>query len=52
MDMIKNTQSTDHGYEAPSCRLYISQMQRGFCVSATAIPPVEEEDAGIEGWDN
>ena len=50
--MIKNMQSTDHSYEAPSCRVYISQMQCGLCVSIGAIPPVEEEDAGIEGWGN
>ena len=40
------------GYEAPACRVYETQMQRGLCISAQAIPPVEEEDAGIDGWGN
>ena len=50
MNMIKNMQSTDHSYEAPSCRVYYPQMQCVLCVSAGALPPVVEEDAGIGEW--
>ena len=52
MRQMKQINDLRQGYEVPACRVYEAQMQRGLCVSAQAIPPVEEEDAGIDGWGN
>ena len=52
MMVMRQTEYFEREYVTPSCRVYFSQMQKGLCVSAGAIPPVEEEDAGIDGWGN
>ena len=52
MIMIKNTPSTDQNYMSPSCRVHPLAVRYGLCVSPNALPPVEEEDAGIDGWGN
>ena len=49
--MNKNNESTEHVYVTPLCEVFTVEVGGGLCLSRRGeLPPVEEEDAGIDEW--
>lgn len=49
MKMTFITECKGRIYHSPTLRFMPLQLQKGFCVSG-GLSPVDEEDAGIDGW--
>ncbi len=50
--MIKKQTTTPREYTAPRVRVSQYEVSFGLCLSAQDLYPVEEEDAGIELWED
>ena len=49
--MIRKSVIERRMYMVPVCRVILADVSGVICISSNKLPEVQEEDAGIDGWE-